>query len=81
MEIRLQKWGNSDGIRIPHSFFKSLGLQTNDLLDIREEGDKIIITKAKKKDISLEERIQEYDGNNLCKEFEWDKASGKELYS
>lgn len=27
MESRLQKWGNSDGIRIPSSFLKALNLK------------------------------------------------------
>ena len=40
METRLQRWGNSDGIRIPSNFLKSL--------DLKYEDDKIIITKAKK---------------------------------
>ena len=34
MEAKLQKWGNSDGIRIPNSFLKLLNLKTNDILDI-----------------------------------------------
>ena len=33
MEARLQKWGNSDGIRIPSNFLKSLNLKTNDKVD------------------------------------------------
>ena len=27
MEAKLQKWGNSDGIRIPNSFLKLLNLK------------------------------------------------------
>ena len=34
MEARLQKWGNSDGIRIPKSILKSLNIKTNDILKI-----------------------------------------------
>ena len=34
MEARLQKWGNSDGIRIPSSFLKTLNLKTNDKVEL-----------------------------------------------
>ena len=37
MESRLQKWGNSDGIRIPSSFLKALNLKTNDIVNIVQE--------------------------------------------
>ena len=32
MEARLQKWGNSDGIRIPSILLKNLNLKTNDIV-------------------------------------------------
>lgn len=58
MESRLQKWGNSDGIRIPSSFLKALNLKTNDIVNIVQEEDKIIISVPKKKKISLKERFE-----------------------
>ena len=80
MEARLQKWGNSDGIRIPSNFLKSLNLKTNDKVDLNYEDDKIIISKIKKNKISLEERFAEYNGENLAKDFSWDNARGKEIW-
>lgn len=80
MEVKLQKWGNSDGIRIPSNFLKSLNLKTNDKVDLNYEDDKIIITKLKKNKISLEERFAKYNGENLAKEFSWDDAKGKEIW-
>lgn len=80
METRLQKWGNSDGIRIPSSILKSLGLKTNDKVNINETEDKIVITKVKEEKISLKERFKNYKGPNLSKEFEWDEPRGKELW-
>lgn len=80
MEARLQKWGNSDGIRIPSTILKSLNLKTNDKVDLNYENDKIIITKPKKKKISLEEMFAKYNGENLAKEFSWDEPKGKEIW-
>lgn len=80
MEVRIQKWGNSDGIRIPSSILKSLNIKTNDILNIEQEDDKIIISIPKKKKISLADKFKEYKGKNLAKEFSWDESVGKEIW-
>ena len=80
MEARLQKWGNSVGIRIPSNIIKSLNLKINDVLELKTEDKKIIITKSIKKTISLEERFKEYNGKNLAKDFEWDEPQGREIW-
>ena len=78
MEARVQKWGNSAGIRIPSSILKSLNIKTNDILNIIQEDDKIIISIPKKKKISLSDRFKEYNGKNLAKDFSWDENIGRE---
>jgi len=80
MEIRIQKWGNSDGIRIPSSILKSLNIKTNDILNIEQEDDKIIISIPKRKKISLADKFREYNGENLAKDFSWDESVGKEIW-
>ena len=80
MEARLQKWGNSVGIRIPHSILKELNLQINDLINIERVEDRIVITKQINPKISLAERFANYHGENLVKEFEWDEPRGKEIW-
>ena len=80
MESRLQKWGNSAGIRIPKSILNSLNIKINDILDIEQNDEKIIISISKKKKISLEERFKNYNGKNLSKDFSWDERKGKEIW-
>ena len=80
MEIRLQKWGNSLGIRIPSSILKTLNLKQGDKIIINTEEEKIIITKSKNPKISLAERFKYYHGKNLSKEFTWDDNQGKEIW-
>ena len=46
---RLQKWENSDGIRIPKSILNSLNIKTNDIFDIEKVDEKIVISLFKKK--------------------------------
>lgn len=80
MEARLQKWGNSDGVRIPKAFLQSLNLKTNDKIIIEQVDDKIVISKCNKDKISLKELFDEYHGKNMAKEFEWDDARGREIW-
>ena len=79
METKIQKWGNSNGIRIPNSIIKSQNLKPDDILEIIEDEDKIIL-KKKTNPFILSERIAQYKGKNLSKEFEWDEPQGKEIW-
>ena len=79
MESKLQKWGNSAGIRIPSAMLKSLNINIDDKLEIIEEDERIVITKSKNNKISLKERFENYKGTNPVK-FEWDKPIGKEIW-
>ena len=80
VEARLQKWGNSVGIRIPHSIVKELNLKINDLIIIEKVDDKVIMTKQVNPKISLEERFMVYEGENLAKDFTWDEPRGREIW-
>ena len=80
METRLQKWRNSVGIRITHSILKELNLKINDLINIERIEDRVVITKQINPKISLAERFENYHGENLAKEFEWDEPRGREIW-
>ena len=80
MEVKIKKWGNSLGIRIPKNLLKSLNFEVNDILELNEENKKIIVSKSNKKKISLEKRFKEYKGDNCVKDFEWDEARGDEIW-
>ena len=80
MEVRIQKWGNSSGIRIPSNILKSLNLKNNDRVELVEEEGRIIIRKVEKEKISLEERFANYQGENLAKDFVWDEPKGREIW-
>ena len=85
MEESLQKWGNSDGIRIPNSILKSLNLKTNDRVDLIQEDDRIIISKSKRRHLTLEERIEMFEksSNNEIgniESYDWGDDLGKEKF-
>ena len=80
MEIKLQKWGNSYGVRIPSTFLKTLNIGKNDKVLIEQKEDKIIISKSKQQKISLTERFKNYKGENESSTFVWDDPVGREIW-
>lgn len=80
MELKLQKWGNSYGIRIPSIFLKELNIKENDKILIEKQDDKIVISKSKKQKVSLREKFNNYKGKNLSNEYSWDEAVGREIW-
>ena len=80
METRLQKWGNSNGIRIPNALLEDLKIKTNDKVNIEKQDDKIVISKVKSSKISLKDLFDKYNGENLSNDFSWDDPKGREIW-
>ena len=75
----IQKWGNSQAVRIPKSILEKAKLQESDQVELRvQEGNVIIIPVGKRK--SLAERIAEYEGDYVCQEWDTEKPVGKEIW-
>lgn len=67
MHTTIQKWGNSNGIRIPKTILEMTALGENDKVELMVQDGNIIIIPAKKH-ISLAERIAEYEEKYICEE-------------
>ena len=48
MEAVIQKWGNSNAIRLPKQLLKSVDLKESDLVSLTASGNDIIIRKSEK---------------------------------
>ena len=44
-KIKIQRWGNSNAVRLPHEILDSMGLSSDDEIVISLEGDSIVISK------------------------------------
>ena len=60
--LRVQKWGNSQGIRLPKKILKDLGIDINDKIEISLNGEEIILKKVKKY-TSLDDLFKDYRGD------------------
>ena len=75
----LQKWGNSQGIRIPKLIIDAVNWKENEELTLDVRDDEIIIRKAKERK-SIEELFQDFDGTYSAEEIDWGKPVGKEIW-
>ena len=81
MQAAIQKWGNSQGIRIPKSILDISAMQTDDVVDITAEKNRIIIKKAvAKRHKTLEERLNGFQGEYAFSEPDWGEPVGKEVW-
>lgn len=79
--LRVQKWGNSQGIRLPKKILKDLGIDINDKIEISSNDGEIILRKVKKY-IDLDDLFKDYKGDYRedFAEFEFfGEAQGREF--
>ncbi len=81
MQATIQKWGNSQGIRIPKAFLDALGMRENDLVELSRVDNDIVIRKIpQNKGLSLDDIFKDYDGESKAEEFDWGSPFGKEAW-
>ncbi|MCI2106914.1 MAG: AbrB/MazE/SpoVT family DNA-binding domain-containing protein [Intestinimonas sp.] len=89
MFATIQKWGNSQGLRIPKALLDGLGICENDRVELIQTSDAITIKKAAAAaHRTLEERliafygkpIEEIDRIQGDGEIDWGKPEGQEQW-
>ena len=78
MLAKVQKWGNSQGIRIPKSILEKADISSNENLDIKVIDGRIILEPVHKHK-TLKERIKDYDGDYQCSEWNTGNPIGQEV--
>ena len=79
MYATIQKWGNSQAIRIPKGVLETADLHENDRVEIAAENQQIIIRLAGKKHKTIKERLAGYSEDYECNEWITGNNQGKEV--
>lgn len=88
MYATIQKWGNSNGLRIPKALLEALGIRENDRVELTQANDTITIRKAAAAPHkTLEERLTAFYGKPVeeidriqNEEIDWGSAEGSEVW-
>ena len=89
MYATIQKWGNSQGLRIPKTLLDAIGLRENDRVELVQVESGIQIKKTSvAQHRSLEERLMAFYGKTVDEigriseepEIDWGKPEGPEAW-
>ncbi len=80
MTTTIQKWGNSQGVRIPKILLDTVKWDENEQIVIVVDNDKLIIEKAKNKRKNIKELFADYKGDYEPTEIDWGNPEGKEIW-
>lgn len=77
MYTTLQKWGGSQGVRLPKQIIDEVSLAPGSEVEVTVRGDEIIIRKRRKYS-SMTELFAGYKGDIKAPGYEWGDDVGKE---
>ena len=80
MTTTIQKWGNSQGIRIPKAILDTVKWTENEKIILVVDNEKIIMEKAKKTRKNIKELFADYYGEYEPIEKEWGDVKGEEIW-
>ncbi|MBI2909037.1 MAG: AbrB/MazE/SpoVT family DNA-binding domain-containing protein [Chloroflexi bacterium] len=80
MKTKIQKWGNSLALRIPKSFAREVGLDSNSPVDVLLQEGKLVVVPETGPRFSLEELLQQVTEDNLHGEVGWGAPVGREIW-
>jgi len=79
MVTKIQKWGNSLGVRIPKSFAQEAKVEAGSTVDLAVKRGQLVIIPIKPREYSLEALLAGIKPSNLHAEVETGELLGREL--
>ncbi len=80
MLAKVQKWGNSIGLRIPKAFADEMQLTADTAVEMRLEDGRLVITPVERSPYSLDELLAAITPENVHEEVDWGAPAGKEAW-
>lgn len=81
MTVKIQKWGNSRGIRIPKVILDDLVWSDNEEVDLTVSDGKIIIERLERRERpDIHDLFAGYDGRYDPADIDWGEPSGREVW-
>ena len=82
MITKIQKWGNSQGLRFPKEILKKVHISIGDKVDISVKHDEIVIKPATqiRGKYKLKDLVAKMPEKYKPREEDWGKPAGKEIW-
>jgi len=80
MQTKIQRWGNSLGLRIPRSFAEEAGVEAGSQVDISVRDGDLVVRAAKRRTYRLSELLAKVTTKNLHGEVDTGEPIGREVW-
>jgi antitoxin MazE len=82
MVTKVQKWGNSQGLRFPKSVIEEAGIKIGDEVRITVQEGKIIVEPLQRVrgKYRIEDLVAQIPGDYEAEEVDWGEPIGKEVW-
>lgn len=80
MVTKVQKWGNSLGLRIPSAYAQEVGVEEGAPVDVFVEGDRIVIQPLRAKQYALKDLVSRVREDNIHEEIPTGDPRGREVW-
>lgn len=80
MQTKVQKWGNSLGLRIPRSFAAEAQVEEGSTVDLSVENGSLLIRPVRARKYVLRQLLKSIDRRNLHREVPTGEAVGRETW-
>jgi antitoxin MazE len=80
VRVTVKKWGNSAAVRLPTSVMKATQLEVDEVVEVREDGGRIVIEPVRPKTYELSELLKGITKKNQHREVDFGPALGGEIW-
>ena len=80
MKSTVRKWGNSAAVRIPTSVMQATHLHLDEVVDVREDGARIIIEPVRQRTYHLGDLLRGITQKNLHEPVDFGGPEGNEAW-
>ena len=80
MLTKVQKWGNSLGLRIPRSFAEEAGVEAGSAVDISIRRGDLVVKPARRRKYRLKDLLRQINAKNIHAEVDASASVGREIW-
>ena len=80
MQTKIQRWGNSLGLRIPRSFAQEAGVEAGSEVDLSVQDGDLVVKPARRRTYQLKDLLRRVTAKNLHGEVDTGRPVGKEIW-
>jgi antitoxin MazE len=80
MQTKIQRWGNSLGLRIPRSFAEEAGVEAGSQVDLSVRDGDLIVRATNRRTYRLSELLEKITAKNLHDEVDTGEPMGREVW-